>query len=92
MFILLFRYSDKPREEKESKPEKESEVDATKPKTPHVVSPGESVQSQFDAYDCATDVDVRAATFLDVAVLRCLFVSQWGEEGVYWALQFLYRR
>ncbi|CAL7937444.1 unnamed protein product [Xylocopa violacea] len=38
------------------------------------------------------DSDVRAATFLDVAVLRCLFVPQWQEEGVHWALQFLYHR
>lgn len=37
-------------------------------------------------------VDVCAATFLDVAVLRCLFVAQWQEEGIYWALQFLYNR
>ncbi|XP_046393341.1 protein unc-80 homolog [Ischnura elegans] len=37
-------------------------------------------------------LDLCAATFLDVAVLRCLFVSQWQEEGVYWALQFLYHR
>nr|CAD7444735.1 unnamed protein product [Timema bartmani] len=37
-------------------------------------------------------IDLCAATFLDVAVLRCLFVSQWQEEGVYWALQFLYHR
>ncbi|XP_069694360.1 protein unc-80 homolog isoform X2 [Periplaneta americana] len=37
-------------------------------------------------------VDLCAATFLDVAVLRCLFISQWQEEGVYWALQFYYHR
>lgn len=36
--------------------------------------------------------DVLAATFLDVAVLRCLFVSQWQEEGVYWALHYIYNR
>ncbi|KAL0270475.1 UNVERIFIED_CONTAM: hypothetical protein PYX00_007876 [Menopon gallinae] len=36
--------------------------------------------------------DVCAATFLDVAVLRCLFMSQWPEEGVFWALQFYYHR
>lgn len=32
------------------------------------------------------------ATYLDVAVLRCLFTSQWIEEGIEWALHFLYRR
>ncbi|XP_075975825.1 unc80, NALCN channel complex subunit isoform X2 [Anticarsia gemmatalis] len=35
---------------------------------------------------------VSSATFLDVATLRCLFTSQWQEEGVYWALHYLYNR
>ncbi|CAH0723740.1 unnamed protein product, partial [Brenthis ino] len=35
---------------------------------------------------------VSAATFLDVATMRCLFASQWQEEGVYWALHYLYNR
>lgn len=42
--------------------------------------------------DESVSVDLNAATFLDVAVLRCLFVPQWCEEGVYWSLQFLYHR
>ncbi|XP_041968693.1 protein unc-80 homolog [Aricia agestis] len=33
-----------------------------------------------------------AATFLDVATMRCLFSVQWQEEGVYWALHYLYNR
>lgn len=32
------------------------------------------------------------ATYLDVSVMRCLFISQWLEEGVHWALQFLLNR
>lgn len=40
----------------------------------------------------SVSIDLNAATFLDVAVLRCLYVPQWCEEGVYWALQFLYHR
>src|SRR5699024_4684450 len=32
------------------------------------------------------------ATYLDVAVLRCLFTSQWIEEGIEWALSYLHRR
>ncbi|XP_013174007.1 PREDICTED: protein unc-80 homolog isoform X2 [Papilio xuthus] len=36
--------------------------------------------------------NVSAATFLDVATLRCLFTTQWQEEGVYWALYYLYNR
>lgn len=36
--------------------------------------------------------DASAATFLDVAVLRCLFITHWQEEGVYWALHYMYNR
>ncbi|KAG5670542.1 hypothetical protein PVAND_000797 [Polypedilum vanderplanki] len=36
--------------------------------------------------------DISAATFLDVAVLRCLFVSHWQEEGIFWGLHYLYNR
>ena len=32
------------------------------------------------------------ATFFDVAVLRCLFISHWPEDGVYWALIFFHKR
>ncbi|XP_021940294.1 protein unc-80 homolog isoform X4 [Zootermopsis nevadensis] len=40
----------------------------------------------------SSPVDICSATFLDVAVLRCLFIPEWQEEGVYWALQFYYHR
>ncbi|XP_014671826.1 PREDICTED: protein unc-80 homolog [Priapulus caudatus] len=36
--------------------------------------------------------DVRGATYFDVAVLRCLFIPQWEEDGVFWALQYLHER
>ncbi|KAK9884494.1 hypothetical protein WA026_007335 [Henosepilachna vigintioctopunctata] len=36
--------------------------------------------------------DVSGATFLDVAVLRCLFITLWQEEGIYWALHYMYNR
>ena len=32
------------------------------------------------------------ATFLDIAVIRCLFISHWSEDGVFWGLMFLSRR
>ena len=32
------------------------------------------------------------ATYFDVAVVRCLFISHWSEDGVFWALMFLTRR
>ncbi|XP_059612441.1 protein unc-80 homolog isoform X4 [Phlebotomus argentipes] len=36
--------------------------------------------------------DITAATFLDVAVIRCLFISHWQEEGVYWSLHYFNNR
>ncbi|XP_070172138.1 protein unc-80 homolog isoform X4 [Polyergus mexicanus] len=51
-----------------------------------------TTEQAADAGSAAVDLDVRAATFLDVATLRCLFVTQWQEEGIFWALQFLYYR
>ncbi|KRY77230.1 Protein unc-80 [Trichinella pseudospiralis] len=32
------------------------------------------------------------ATYMDVAVVRCLFIRQWAESGVYWALCYYYNR
>jgi len=32
------------------------------------------------------------ATYLDVAVLRCLFICDWQESGVYWAVTYLSNR
>lgn len=36
--------------------------------------------------------DTTAATFLDIAVLRCLFIPYWQEEGVYWCMHYTYNR
>ena len=32
------------------------------------------------------------ATHFDVAVIRCLFVAKWSEEGIFWAITYLHRR
>lgn len=32
------------------------------------------------------------ATFMDVAVLRCIFIPHWDEEGVIWGLTFILKR
>ena len=32
------------------------------------------------------------ATNFDVAVIRCLFVAKWPEEGIFWAVTYLHRR
>ncbi|XP_035727921.1 protein unc-80 homolog isoform X2 [Vespa mandarinia] len=83
--------TEKEKEEKASKTEKEAEKEKSNSKTSgqHQSSPSDT---SGQTADHILEVDIRAATFLDVAVLRCLFVSQWQEEGVYWALQFLYHR
>lgn len=36
--------------------------------------------------------DPSMGTYMDVAVLRCLFASQWLEEGILWSLVFLEKR
>ncbi|CAD5116523.1 DgyrCDS5405 [Dimorphilus gyrociliatus] len=49
--------------------------------------------SNIDSSKIISDrVDVLSASYMDVAVLRCLFCSQWQEEGVYWCLKYVHRR
>lgn len=83
---------DKEKTDKHYKSEKEAQDTLkTKLSGTQKVDPSESSLAGLTC-SIAVDTDVRAATFLDVAVLRCLFVPQWQEEGVHWALQFLYHR
>ncbi|XP_037944678.1 protein unc-80 homolog isoform X2 [Teleopsis dalmanni] len=48
-------------------------------------------ETETDSMD-SLKADISAATFLDVAVLRCLFISHWQEEGIFWSLQYMYNR
>lgn len=52
----------------------------------------ERVSQQSSTSSCSHKYDATAATFLDVAVLRCLFIQHWQEDGVYWCLHYLYNR
>jgi hypothetical protein len=36
--------------------------------------------------------NIQLASFMDVAVLRCLFIPQWEEDGVYWGCMYLMKR
>ncbi|XP_017489203.1 PREDICTED: protein unc-80 homolog [Rhagoletis zephyria] len=54
-------------------------------------SPSLEKETESDKSD-SVRMDVSAATFLDVAVLRCLFISHWQEEGIFWSLQYMYNR
>ncbi|KAF7271721.1 hypothetical protein GWI33_015431 [Rhynchophorus ferrugineus] len=59
------------------------------------VDSGEKKQEQTEAgakFGSHHIMDLTAATFLDVGVMRCLFITHWQEEGIYWALHFLYNR
>lgn len=37
-------------------------------------------------------MDILSASYLDVAVLRCLFCLSWQEDGIYWALRYIHKR
>lgn len=52
----------------------------------------DSIDPQYPHRRSSVLEDITAATFLDVAVVRCLFIPRWCEEGVHWALQFLFYR
>ncbi|XP_058813943.1 protein unc-80 homolog isoform X3 [Topomyia yanbarensis] len=67
-----------------------SRGDDSKPKTSSSTE-RESLETDPKSPQCAKG-DVAAATFLDVAVLRCLFISHWQEDGVYWSLHYLNNR
>ncbi|XP_018375379.1 PREDICTED: protein unc-80 homolog isoform X1 [Trachymyrmex cornetzi] len=82
---------DKEKEEKISKTEKETQ-ETSKTRGSFSVQRQSADATEHTTGSTIVDSDVRAATFLDVATLRCLFVPQWQEEGVHWALQFFYYR
>ncbi|EGI65756.1 Protein unc-80-like protein, partial [Acromyrmex echinatior] len=82
---------DKEKEEKILKTEKETQ-ETSKTRGSFSVQRQSADATEHTTGSTIVDSDVRAATFLDVATLRCLFVPQWQEEGVHWALQFFYYR
>jgi len=89
--VFLIGSMDKEKEEK-SKTEKEAALETSKTCGSFSLQRQAAEAMEHTAGSTVVDRDVRAATFLDVATLRCLFVSQWQEEGVFWALQFFYYR
>ncbi|XP_045467085.1 protein unc-80 homolog isoform X2 [Harmonia axyridis] len=74
--------------EKDSVPEKDF-LENVQPTLDKGMGESEDSQKHTTGYPGS---DICAATFLDVAVLRCLFITLWQEEGIYWALHFLYNR
>ncbi|XP_044757175.1 protein unc-80 homolog [Coccinella septempunctata] len=74
--------------EADPEPERYSPEDK-QPSLDGAMGESEDSQKNIPGYPNA---DIFAATFLDVAVLRCLFITLWQEEGIYWALHFMYNR
>ena len=37
-------------------------------------------------------IDVLSASYLDIAVLKCLFCLCWQDEGIYWSLRYIHKR
>lgn len=53
---------------------------------------GESSDRQQSESPPGMAVDPHEANYLDVAVLRCLLIRNWTEEGVLWAVRYLLGR
>ena len=51
-----------------------------------------SIHSQMAETRAQPVRDVSVATMFDIAVLRCLHVPPWSEEGMFWALRYFYNR
>ena len=52
----------------------------------------DSEQSDEKLESPAIPNDPHEANYLDVAVLRCLLIRNWAEEGVFWAVRYLLNR
>jgi pterin-4a-carbinolamine dehydratase len=87
-YLSLTSNTSKDQDKTSEKCEKENESNSSKLKKEAQCNSFNDGQN----FISAIDKDVQAATFLDVAVIRCLFIRQWQEEGIFWALQFLYNR
>jgi hypothetical protein len=55
-------------------------------------NPLEKLHSPCVVPQLFADSENNLATYFDVAVVRCLFISHWNEDGVFWALTYLNRR
>uniref|UniRef100_A0A915C2K7 Transmembrane protein n=1 Tax=Parascaris univalens TaxID=6257 RepID=A0A915C2K7_PARUN len=53
--------------------------------------PLENISMKSDVTQQALS-DPHEATYLDVAVIRCLLIKHWSENGVYWAMRYLLNR
>uniref|UniRef100_A0A0R3RLJ4 Uncharacterized protein n=1 Tax=Elaeophora elaphi TaxID=1147741 RepID=A0A0R3RLJ4_9BILA len=57
-----------------------------------VFDPLENTSEGYDTTQQQSFVDPQEATYMDVAVIRCLLIKHWAEDGVYWAIKYLLHR
>ncbi|KAL4003818.1 hypothetical protein ACH3XW_9180 [Acanthocheilonema viteae] len=57
-----------------------------------VFDPLENISEECDTIQQQSFVDPQEATYMDVAVIRCLLIKHWAEDGVYWAIKYLLHR
>lgn len=50
------------------------------------------IRKEIDGIENKRLLEPMMATYLDVATLRCLFTSQWLEEGIHWSLNYFIKR
>ncbi|KAK0415429.1 hypothetical protein QR680_011941 [Steinernema hermaphroditum] len=51
----------------------------------------DSTSTNSEQIEQATS-DPHVASYLDVAVIRCLLIKHWSEDGIYWAVKYLLNR
>ncbi|QQP52923.1 Uncharacterized protein FKW44_005220, partial [Caligus rogercresseyi] len=56
------------------------------------LSKGSPSGNKADAKKKEADDESALASYFDIGVLRCLYVSYWSEEGVYWALTYFQKK
>uniref|UniRef100_A0A915PNH9 Uncharacterized protein n=1 Tax=Setaria digitata TaxID=48799 RepID=A0A915PNH9_9BILA len=57
-----------------------------------VYDPLEDTSQESDPIQQQTLADPQEATYMDVAVIRCLLIKHWAEDGVFWAIKYLLHR
>ncbi|VDN59624.1 unnamed protein product, partial [Dracunculus medinensis] len=68
---------------------------------PTIAIENEIIKKEYDPLEnlsCGSEIvqqnntDPQEASYLDIAVIRCLLIKQWSEDGIHWALKYLINR
>ncbi|VDK88979.1 unnamed protein product [Litomosoides sigmodontis] len=66
--------------------------DSTPAEPMKVFDPLENIPKERETIQQQPFVNPQEATYMDVAVIRCLLIKHWAEDGVYWAMKYLLHR